>query len=546
MIIGDLKVTGIEYEKIKNISIIETIHEHGTCSLSLILKKNFDLKKLVQFNKKKITVKAKNDIIFCGLITNCRFENRDDTNNLNVTAKTLSIQMHGAKKSFSFQSDKKKISDILKEIEKNYKPCEFTFWQDAAVKDFVYCDNLTDWDFLKEFAESRGQILFADSKTDKLRISIGFKAFKEFPEDKKMTFSQRNISMDFYKKLEANTYSSARSAYFVENIFETDNLNLGVGYGIKYDNQTQAVVSSRIFTRNNNLYNTIKIRHAEGCRADAFDVIKTFDKFYYINGKVLESKTTNVKVQFDCDKSQKSDEALEIPFESSASNYFYTMPDKDEKILVYADHFRLAAMNSVRTKEISDAADKKSVKREKTELDFDKEKITFKNENNAELTEGDGVKFSTKKNIIISSKGNITIKNGADGGSGAKKEKLELSDEVKELDKLTNRQAKQEEQKNSGGGSPGSVKFDGKKSSLVVVKDSSIEMKGSDLNVKTRKLSHTATIPLPGGGMGSLSKFEGGKPKNRSDKINAEHGTQDRKRTAEKAPTVPDIKNLSR
>ena len=130
--------------------------------------------------------------------------------------------------------------------------------------------------------------------------------------------------------------------------------------------------------------------------------------------------------------------------------------------------------------------------------------------------------------------------------SGSKAEKVELSDLAKELDKLTGRKDKNSENKNSGGGSGGTIKFDGKKSSLLEVKDSSIEMKGSNLNVKTRALMQVGYIPMAGGGTGSLSKFEGGNPKNRSDKINAEKGSEDRSRVKEKVAKTPDDKSISR
>ena len=129
--------------------------------------------------------------------------------------------------------------------------------------------------------------------------------------------------------------------------------------------------------------------------------------------------------------------------------------------------------------------------------------------------------------------------------AGTKKEDVELSDLAKELDKITGRTSKSEN-KAGGGGSGGTLKLDAKKSALIQVKDSSIEMKGSDLNVKTRALMQVGYISMPGGGTGSLSKFEGGSPKNRSDAINVEHGREDRDRTKEQVEPTPDNKTISR
>ncbi|MBR6012998.1 MAG: hypothetical protein IK062_04350 [Selenomonadaceae bacterium] len=588
MKIADLKVEGIKYTALKDIGIVEKIHDHGVCILKLLVDEKFSEKEILNWKKQKITVKADKNIIFCGIITNCIFENNITEKFLTLTVKSLSVMMDFEKKTFTMQSPKKKISDVLKKIEKDFKPAEINVVQDKTVADLIYCDNLTAWEFLKNFAESHGQILFVDSKTDKLKINFGFKEFKEIPE-KNLTFLSQSISMDFYKKLEANTYSGARSCYFFDTNLSTENILLGVGYGLKYENQVQAVIANRIFLRDDTLFNEIQIRHKEGCLADSASVIKTFDRFFYLTGKVLESKDNNLKIQFDCDEKQEKNDAAEIPFESSMSNYFYTMPDENEKVFVYVDNILKSAMGSIRLKGVSDAAEKKSLKTKNITMNFDKEKISFET-CKQKISEGEKVEISAK-DINFSAKGDIYIQSSAGmlpdnqlimaaphftgygmyvgmmgqpatvqfnpagstvgkvpaqiKNSSAKKESIELSDIAKELNKITNTKEKKSENKNSGGGSGGSIKFDGKKIFFAGVKDSSIEAKGSNLNVKTRALIQVGYIPSAGGGTGS-GGAKGGNPKNRSEKINVEHGSEDRKRIKEKISPTPDNKNISR
>lgn len=588
MKISDLKIEGIKYAAIKNITISEKIHSHGVCNLTLLVDEKFAEKEILNWHKQKVTVKADKNIIFCGIITHCSFENNLKNKFLNVTLLSMSAMTDIEKKIFTMQSPKKKISDVLKKIEKDFKPAEINVVQDKAVENIIFCDNLTAWEFLKNFAESQGQILFVDSKTDKIKINFGFKAFKEITE-KNLILSSQSVDMDFYKKLEENTYSGARSAYFFDTNLSTDNILLGVGYGVKYDNQVQAVIESRIFLRDTNLFNEIKIRHKEGCRADCASVIKNFDRFFYLTGKVLESKDTNVKIHFDCDEKQDKGEAAEIPFESAMSNYFYTMPDEKEKVFVYVDNFFKSAMGTIRVKNVSDAAEKKSLKTKNVSLNFDKKNFLFET-GKQKLTEGEKIEISAK-DINFSAKGDILIQSSAGmlpdnqlimatphfvgyglytgmmgqpatvqfnpagstvgklpaqiKNSSAKKESVELSDIAKELDKLSGRKNKNSSEKSSGGGSGGSIKISGKKSFFAGVKDSSIEAKGSNLNVKTRALIQVGYIPMAGGGTGS-GGAKGGNPKNRSDKINVEHGSQDRKRSKEKISPTPDIKNISR
>ena len=58
-------------------------------------------------------------------------------------------------------------------------------------------------------------------------------------------------------------------------------------------------------------------------------------------------------------------------------------------------------------------------------------------------------------------------------------------------------------------------------------------------------ISVTPSAGSAGGGTGSLTKFEGGNPKNRSEKINIEHGSEDRSRIKEKVEPTPDDKKIS-
>ena len=135
---------------------------------------------MLTFDNTKITVKVKKDIIFCGIINRCKFSVEVGRNILSLTALSLSCQMESARKNKSYQSAQKKCSDIANDIAKNYSASEIDCWKDETISELIYRDNLTDWQFLKNFAKRHGQILFVDSKTDKLKMSIGFKSFKEF------------------------------------------------------------------------------------------------------------------------------------------------------------------------------------------------------------------------------------------------------------------------------------------------------------------------------------------------------------------------------
>ena len=605
MTVADLKIEGVEnYQQITNFEIFEAANTHGICKITFVMKADFKVSEIINWAQKKVTVKGKvkdsDKIIFCGIATDYGVKNNAGAIFLSVTVKTLSCQLETSKKSScTFQKASKKFSDILNKVKETYAGSDLTAADDKEIPELIYRKNLTDWEFLRELAESHGQILFCDSKTDKLKINLGFKEFKTFTEDDikvgdKLKFMRQSVPLDFYKRLEKNTYERARPTYFVDLDFFTYNVEVGVGHGVNYDNQVQAVIASHVFLRENILCNEIKIRHKEGCRADAWDVTKFFDRFYYLTGSVLEvsgDKKTDLKIQFDCDEKQEKADALNIPYESVLSNYLYTMPDEKDKVFVYFEKNLLSALGSLRTKEVTEKPENKSFKTKNSALDFNKDKISFTAEKDkAELTEEDSIKINAKKDVVFSASGDIFIQSAAGGlpdqqlimapahltqytiytaamgqpatvqinpsGStvgkvqaqitnvGSKKEEVQLSDLAKELDKITKRQNKQAEQKNSGGGSGGSLKIDGKKETVFNVKNSFIGLKGGKTNIKTRVFNNLGYIPVAGGGTGS-GGVGGGSPDARAEQIKAEQGEQDRSRQAENIKPTADNKNIS-
>ena len=170
MTIGDIKVEGVEYLQFLDIEIIESAHRHGICKLVFVVDSKLDTKKILSWNKTQIKIKADKEIIFCGIIRQCNLEKRIDGNFLFVTAFSLSSQLDEVRRTMSFQSAKKKFSDILSAVKKNYGAADLTCAKDAVISELVYMENLTDWEFLKELAERHGQILFTNSKSAILKV----------------------------------------------------------------------------------------------------------------------------------------------------------------------------------------------------------------------------------------------------------------------------------------------------------------------------------------------------------------------------------------
>ncbi|MBR2519423.1 MAG: hypothetical protein IKE46_06530 [Selenomonadaceae bacterium] len=602
MTLNDLKIEGnddLSSNHLTSIEISEATHVHGSCDLTFALPSNFDPAKIQQWNKLKVTVKAKakdkDEIIFCGLVSFCKLDERPEGKFLFVRVLTLSCQMESALKSKSYQSPKKNLSDVVKDVKTPYADAQFDVCKDAEYPFLIYRNNLSDWGFFKSLAEQVGQVLFVNSKTDKLWLSVGFKAFAEFECDKEKTKLLRQVlPMDFYKRIEQNLYEGARSLYFLETDLVTPELKIGVGSSVKYDGQKLAVIASRIYVDGVNLFNEIKLRDPEGCLADAWDVLKHVDEFYYIGGKVLESKDNNVKVQFNCDTEQSKDDALEIPFEAGANNYLYNMPDDGETVCVYVDYLREAALLTLRTNDKVDADYKnRSFKVKDSSLVFDPSQFSFAvGADKTKMTQEKSTSIKTDKTITFESKGDIYIQSAqgtvpdnqlklvvlyeagliqytamlgqppsaaldpvadtvgkldsAIKNEGAKAEAVELSDLAKELNTITKYEApKAEEKQDAGGGAGGTLKLTGKNSSTVQqVSNSFITLDGKKFKLKTIAFNHVAYTQVPGGGTGSLKDFGGGNPGNSSVKIKVEDSVADRERVNAEESSTEDNKIL--
>ena len=592
MTLMDITIEGIPYEKLLSIDITEQVNRHGICNLNLIVDSKFKSADLIKFDKQKITVKANKKIIFSGILSDIELNRDINAIYLKMKIITHSILLDIENRTRTFQDEAKKLSAVLTEIAKPYKPADISCYKDDTIAKVIYQYKISDWQFLKEIAERRGHFVLVNSKSDMPKLSVGFKAFNKHKLEETAELLRTSVPIARYKRLEANTYEGARSCYFVENTLRTKNLEIGVGHSVNYENQEQVVIESHIFLLNDTaLYNDIILVHAEGCRVDAFDVLNHTDKFYHLTGTVLETKDNNVKVKFDCDEKQDKSKAINIPYESSANNYLYSMPDINDKVYIYLDDIRLAAMGSLRIKEVNDKPENKSFKTKDASAVFTPDKMSLASAETAKLEQDNGVNIIAKKDVTITSKGDMVIQSSQGStmdnqtqmmvahmvgygiytaslgqpstvqlsppsgmigkvesqikNAGAPFEKPELSDLAKELDKLTGMKRENKENKNSSGGSGGKLVIDGKKGVLLKVGDSSIDIGSKKLNIKTRMLAQIGYIP-GGGGSGSLQSFGAGNPGNRSSKISAEHGSKDRSRVKENVPKTESNKTISR
>ena len=316
---------------------------HGICSLTLQADKKAKPEDLLKMNQQKITVKAGEDILFCGILTQMHMDQDQRGYLLYLTLHSLSWLMDIERRTRTFQNPKKKLEDVLKKLVEPYNKgetkAELTAESPAdVIERLLYQHAETDWGFLRRLAAEQGKLLFTDTRTDVLRVSIGCKAFKKREGEKNVVFYRQEVSTLGAERILKNTDDKARTCYYVDTLYSPPDVRPAAGQTIMFDKREQTILSCEVVPDQSGLLRSyLRLRSKEGCRPEAAEELADWSDAQWLEGKVLEVKGTDVKVQFSCDKEQKKEEAIAIPYESTAANYLYCMPDVGDPVSVYAE-----------------------------------------------------------------------------------------------------------------------------------------------------------------------------------------------------------------
>ena len=451
LVLRDIKVEAFAYRRILDLIIEERAGFHGICRLEAAIPQALKPSEVLALGQgRKITLKTpQGGIVFCGMIVRAVQEEREGTCFLRVAAQTLSAKLDRQKKCRTFQSPEKTLKQVLSEVasKSGCKKPDITGGASAGEKipQMLYQDFQTDWEFLHRLAESSGKLLFADGKTDVLRVGVGVIPFKGDKAQPILWERGRRIPAGHCERIQKNTLEKARTAYFIETDVASNDLRLGAGYSLSYDGKEQIVTRSRIVTEGSTLVNFLTLLPKEGCRAAAWEELRETNRGKYLSGKVLEAMGADkekkgqdncVKVHFDCDKSQNKKEARWIPYDNVVNNYVYSMPDEGDRVSVYfEENGTLLAIGSLRGTDSAAQSrlqdckpENKSFLSEDQLLEFQPKELSLvagKKGKDALLKETDekGIFLQAKKNVLMESSGDLVLQ-AASGSTMSNQVKL--------------------------------------------------------------------------------------------------------------------------
>ena len=351
--LGSLKVEfALEYRYIKNLVIVDQANNHGLMKIRLVAKGLIKTEQTLRLEDAPIKVTDKDgDIIFFGTAVQINLENEADYSEIIITAKTLSEQTDRKKRYRTFQDTTKTISQVLEQVLAPYG-IKGAVKEDFVIEAMLYQNGETDWEFLKRVANLYGQYIFADSKTDVMRIAIGTYPFARKKLDNESRQKHIFKDIDKYVKVHYNVNSEAMP-YEYEKIFRISyDLTIGANYLIEYEGDREKIsYKSRIVSYNGaEVINHLTLDNKEGCKPDSSQTIGKKDTGDFLKGKVIAVQGTQIKVHFDCDDTQDIATAMWLPYENVMNNYIYSMPDIGDSVFVYFENNGKAiALGSQRT-----------------------------------------------------------------------------------------------------------------------------------------------------------------------------------------------------
>lgn len=141
--------------------------------LTLISKRLLTVAEVLELEDAPVKVTdADGTNVFVGICQSVGLNNEADYSELVLEAKSLSVLADRKKISRTFQSTVKMLSEVANTVMAVYG-IQVEVAEDIQIEQMLYQNAETDWQFLRRIANQYGAYLFADSKSDLLRLAVG-------------------------------------------------------------------------------------------------------------------------------------------------------------------------------------------------------------------------------------------------------------------------------------------------------------------------------------------------------------------------------------
>lgn len=330
MEVGKLTLLGIDVVSIENINIEAECNKHATLKLDCLIAKE-DIAKCEMYTNlnQPVTLKHDGKILFSGKVMELKCRVEIEGAHLLLTIKNCSIDLDLVKKCKSYQDTKKTYQEVVE------SKCRCLFnTENKVTGELIIQYQETDWDFLCRVASKCNQPIYTDMANAELLLYWGIEKGRPI------------------KDIEIRNVVSTKDLRWQQDMTQNDGVGLSVSDAVTYivESPDFLKVGDAIEVNGKVMYVYKLLIDTNQAELRGYYYVKTFQgmsvpKIYYtdlagvgLQGKIICSQGTDVKVHLDMDDVQDEATAYLFPFSAmqaaaDGSGWYY-MPEVGDCIKV--------------------------------------------------------------------------------------------------------------------------------------------------------------------------------------------------------------------
>ncbi|MFR4350182.1 MAG: RHS repeat-associated core domain-containing protein [Roseburia sp.] len=339
----------LSYQFIKELSIREEANEHSTLSLRLVADRPLGQEDVLRLSEVPIQIYTTGGIcLYSGICVSAGLHSLNGYSEILVNAKSWSYQADIQKNSRTFQNPSKSLSEVVQTVLGSYG-FALSLEKDIPIPIMLSQQNETDWQFVRRVANQFGFLVFADSKAENRRVSIGVVSFGEEELTESVNFGLLEKDISSFCRTKSGVAPGACAYEFLKQGCQTADISLGAGYTVRGGKSRQVVTRSEITARQGLLVNGVVLTYIDGAYPPAErresasagvegwggQLSASVSASSVVSGTVLAVSGTDVQVQF---ADGRAGGVRWIPYCSMIGNDFYCMPDEGDTVYCYYEN----------------------------------------------------------------------------------------------------------------------------------------------------------------------------------------------------------------
>jgi hypothetical protein len=420
-----IKVEPFDFISYLELECTKALNRHGSIKITGIIRQE-DYKKYMALASQETWIRvnaiSESDTMryfFAGVLTGLWMEKEGQVYVLTIEAKTGSSLLDIMQHTRSFQTGGTHYAEVIDIcMEASAGQCVMLEKSNAATKHFILQYQETDWEFLLRLASYAGTVLIPEDRTEGKKLYWGYKQFEASDE----------VQTDCYQIVQDYGWRKRREAaglgepsledaisYVVESREIYDLGEIIVFNGIK-----MVVGEIESWLKGQELYH--KYHFMKKKRGVCLPIYNQSISGISLKANVLDVEKTVVKIQIEEDENKDRCKSCWLDYATVYSTPdgtgWYCMPEPGDEVRMvipdqHEEHAYVAGSVHLGAAGVRTDPDVKSWKnRQNKEVLFTKDSIIFRNNKgmSLELSDQEGIKIISDKDIIVQSDGDIQMK----------------------------------------------------------------------------------------------------------------------------------------